>query len=87
MAQTAEQKTRIGYFAGPMDILDRYLDYYDATTRFDFAAAKKAKANAVINIASVDQRSLYKDTEKFQCRAGLLIASVALRGDLAQIKE
>ena len=41
----------------------------------------------MINIASVDQRSLYKDTEKFQCRAGLLIASVALRGDLAQLKE
>lgn len=50
-------------------------------------AAKKANANAVINIASVDSRALYKDTEKFQCRAGLLIASVALRGDLAQIKE
>jgi uncharacterized protein YbjQ (UPF0145 family) len=50
-------------------------------------AAKKANANAVINVASVDQRALYKDTEKFQCRAGLLIASVALRGDLAQIKE
>lgn len=49
-------------------------------------AAKKANANAVINIASVDKRTLYKDTEKFQCRAGTLIASVALRGDLAQIR-
>jgi uncharacterized protein YbjQ (UPF0145 family) len=48
-------------------------------------AAKKADANAVINIASVDQRDLYKDTEKFQCRAGLVVSSVALRGDLAHV--
>ncbi|BCJ09405.1 hypothetical protein PUR31_16135 [Pseudomonas mosselii] len=48
-------------------------------------AARKANANAVVNIASVDQRNLYKDTEKFQCRAGLLVTSVALRGDLAQV--
>lgn len=48
-------------------------------------AAKKADANAVINLASVDQRALYKDTEKFQCRAGLVMSSVALRGDLAHV--
>ncbi|MEG3088242.1 DUF4838 domain-containing protein [Sphingomonas sp. PB4P5] len=42
LAQTADQKTRIGYVAGPIDILDRYLDYYAATTRLDFAAAKAA---------------------------------------------
>lgn len=48
-------------------------------------AAKKADANAVVNIASVDQRSLYKDTEKFQCRAGLVMSSVSLRGDLAHV--
>jgi len=35
--------------------------------------------------ASVDQRDLYKDTEKFQCRAGALVSSVALRGDLAHV--
>ncbi|WP_277953317.1 hypothetical protein [Pseudomonas sp. TH08] len=39
----------------------------------------------MINIASVDQRDLYKDTEKFQCRAGLVVSSVALRGDLAHV--
>ena len=49
-------------------------------------AAQKANVNAVVNIASVDQRNLYKDTEKFQCRAGTLITSVALRGDLAQVE-
>lgn len=49
-------------------------------------AARKANANAVINIASVVGRDLYKDTEKFQCRAGTLVASVDLRGDLAQVK-
>jgi uncharacterized protein YbjQ (UPF0145 family) len=48
-------------------------------------AARKANANAVINIASIDNRTLYKDTEKFQCRAGTLVASVALRGDLARV--
>ncbi|WP_037028303.1 hypothetical protein [uncultured Pseudomonas sp.] len=48
-------------------------------------AAHQANVNAVVNIASVDRRQLYKDTEKFQCRAGTLISSVALRGDLAQV--
>jgi uncharacterized protein YfcZ (UPF0381/DUF406 family) len=42
-------------------------------------AAKNADSNAVINIASVDQRDLYKAPEKFQCRAGTLVSSVALR--------
>lgn len=49
-------------------------------------AAKQAGANAVVDIASIDQRDLYKDAQKYQCRAGLLIASVALRGELATVK-
>ncbi|MDD0973659.1 hypothetical protein [Pseudomonas fontis] len=48
-------------------------------------AAKEADANAVVNIASVDQRNVFKDPEKFQCRAGMLVSSVALRGDLAHV--
>lgn len=49
-------------------------------------AAKKAGANAIIDIASIYKRDLYKDTQKYQCRAGMLIASVALRGELANVK-
>lgn len=49
-------------------------------------AAKDAGANAVIDIASIHQRDLYKDSQKYQCRAGMLIANVALRGELAIIK-
>lgn len=49
-------------------------------------AARKAGANAVIEIASINQRDLYKDAQKYQCRAGMLIASVALRGELATVK-
>ncbi|MFF7108395.1 hypothetical protein [Pseudomonas sichuanensis] len=48
-------------------------------------AAQEADANAVVNIASVDQRDLYKDPEKFQCRAGTLVSAVALRGELAHV--
>jgi uncharacterized protein YbjQ (UPF0145 family) len=48
-------------------------------------AAQEADANAVVNIASVDQRDLYKDPEKFQCRAGMLVSAVALRGELAHV--
>ncbi|MBB4821318.1 uncharacterized protein YbjQ (UPF0145 family) [Pseudomonas alcaligenes] len=49
-------------------------------------AAKKAGANAVIDIASIYKRDVYKDAQKYQCRAGMLIASVALRGELANVK-
>lgn len=48
-------------------------------------AAHDANANAVVNIASVDKRALYKDPEKFQCNAGLSVSSVALRGELARV--
>lgn len=50
------------------------------------AAAKKAGANAVVNIVSYYNRDQYKDPVKFQCRAGTLIAGVALKGTLANIK-
>lgn len=48
-------------------------------------AAKAADANAVINIASINQREVYKDAEKFQCRAGMIVSSVSLRGELAHV--
>ncbi|ARU90098.1 hypothetical protein [Pseudomonas sp. M30-35] len=50
------------------------------------SAAKKAGANAVIDIASIDQRSLYKDANNYQCNAGTFMASVALRGELVTLK-
>lgn len=48
-------------------------------------AARQADANAVVNIASIDRRQLYKDPAKFQCNAGTLVSSVALRGELANV--
>ena len=41
-ARTADQKTRIAHFRPAIEILDRFLDYHEATTRFDFPAAKVA---------------------------------------------
>jgi hypothetical protein len=39
LAKTREQKARISYFAPSVELLDGYLDYYEAANRFDFAAA------------------------------------------------
>jgi len=39
LARTADQRTRISYFEPSVDLLDEYLDYFDATGRFDFARA------------------------------------------------
>ena len=50
------------------------------------AAAKKAGANAVVDIVSYYNRDQYQDPVKFQCRAGTLIAGVALKGTLANVK-
>jgi len=50
------------------------------------AAAKKAGANAVVDIVSYYNRDQYQDPLKFQCRAGTLIAGVALKGTLANVK-
>jgi hypothetical protein len=40
LAQTADQQTRIAHFLSAIETLEHYLDYHEATTRFDFAAAK-----------------------------------------------
>jgi hypothetical protein len=40
LAQTANDKTRIDYVAGGVEALRLYLEYFRATERFDFAAAK-----------------------------------------------
>jgi uncharacterized protein YbjQ (UPF0145 family) len=49
-------------------------------------AAKAAGANAVVNIASNYQHKEYKDAARYECHAGALMAGVALKGQLAEVK-
>jgi uncharacterized protein YbjQ (UPF0145 family) len=49
-------------------------------------AAKAAGANAVVNIASNYKGVEYKDSSKYECHAGAVMAGVALKGDLAKAK-
>lgn len=49
-------------------------------------SAKAAGANAVIDIASNYKNVEYRDSEKYECHAGAIMAGVALKGKLAQIK-
>ncbi len=49
-------------------------------------SAKRAGANAVIDIASNYKQKEYKDASKYECHAGAVIAGVALKGQLAKVK-
>lgn len=49
-------------------------------------AAKAAGANAVVDVASNCQHVEYKDSQKYECHAGALMAGVALKGNLAKVK-
>jgi uncharacterized protein YbjQ (UPF0145 family) len=49
-------------------------------------AAKKAGANAVINIVSYYKKNETRDKANYECHAGAVIAGVALKGDLATVK-
>lgn len=49
-------------------------------------AARKAGANAVINIISYYKKVENADPVNYECHAGAVIAGVALRGDLAVVK-
>lgn len=49
-------------------------------------AAKAAGANAVIDIASNYKNVEYRDSEKYECHAGAVMAGVALKGKLAQVR-
>ena len=49
-------------------------------------AAKAAGANAVVDIASNYKHVEYKDSEKYECHAGALMAGVALKANLAKVK-
>ncbi|WP_296247747.1 excinuclease [Pseudomonas sp. UBA4194] len=48
-------------------------------------AARKANANAVVNIASYYKKNERKDASTYECHAGAVIAGVALKGDLAKV--
>lgn len=49
-------------------------------------SAKRAGANAVVNITSFYKRNEYKDAQKYECHAGAVVAGVTLKGDLARVK-
>lgn len=49
-------------------------------------AAKAAGANAVVDIASNYKHVEYKDSEKYECHAGAIMAGVAIKGNLAKVK-
>jgi len=49
-------------------------------------AAKAAGANAVVDIVSNYKHVEYKDSSKYECHAGAVIAGVAIKGSLAKVK-
>ncbi|WP_260986264.1 excinuclease [Bordetella genomosp. 13] len=49
-------------------------------------AAKKAGANAVVNIVNYYKKNVNRDAKNYECHAGAVVAGVALRGDLARVK-
>jgi hypothetical protein len=49
------------------------------------ADAKRVGANAVTNIVSYYDQHVRKDLNTYECRVGVFVARVALRGDLVRI--
>ncbi|MFG3451746.1 excinuclease [Stutzerimonas stutzeri] len=49
-------------------------------------AAKAAGANAVVDVASNYKHVEYKDSQKYECHAGAIMAGVAIKGNLAKLK-
>jgi uncharacterized protein YbjQ (UPF0145 family) len=49
-------------------------------------AAKAAGANAVVDIVSNYKNVEYRDSEKYECHAGGVMAGVALKGNLANAR-
>ena len=49
------------------------------------ADAKRAGANAVTNIVSYYDQHVRKDLNTYECRVGVFVARVALRGDLVRL--
>ena len=49
-------------------------------------SAKAAGANAVVDIVSNYKHVEYKDSSKYECHAGALMAGVALKANFAKVK-
>lgn len=49
------------------------------------ADAKRVGANAVVNIVSYYDQRVRKDLNTYECRAGIFVTRVALRGDLVRL--
>ena len=47
-------------------------------------AAKRAGANAVVDIVSYYKRNEFSDPQKYECHAGAFVAGVALKGKIAK---
>ena len=50
------------------------------------AQAQAVGANAVVNIVSNYKNVVYSDAQKYECHAGAIMAGVALKADLANVK-
>ena len=48
--------------------------------------ARELGADAVINIVSNYKNVVYSDAQKYECHAGAIMAGVALKADLANVK-
>lgn len=49
-------------------------------------SAKAAGANAVVDLASNYKNKEYRDSSKFECHAGAIMAGVALKGKYASVR-
>ena len=49
------------------------------------AEAKRVGANAVTNIVSYYDQHVRKDLNTYECRAGIFVTRVALKGDLVRL--
>ncbi|CAH0152923.1 MULTISPECIES: excinuclease [unclassified Pseudomonas] len=49
-------------------------------------SAKAAGANAVVDVASNYKNKEYRDSSKYECHAGAIMAGVALKGKYARVK-
>lgn len=49
-------------------------------------SAKAAGANAVVDLASNYKNKEYRDSSKYECHAGAIMAGVALKGKYASVK-
>jgi uncharacterized protein YbjQ (UPF0145 family) len=60
--------------------------FLSAMTQLD-KRAKQLGANAVVNIVSYYQKNVVSSPTEFECYAGNIVASVALRGEFVKIAE